>query len=145
MSKRKHNSAWKNPANLSPARMKRRAVESIQGKSDNEIAALIKGAGRGALQDPNWKALKSRVFATYGYRCMKCGTLPRDKRNSNVDHIKPRKYFPELALEFDNMQVLCGRCNKDKANGTAVDYRPKSGDAADEWSDHNLSQFMRTL
>jgi 5-methylcytosine-specific restriction endonuclease McrA len=54
---------------------------------------------------------------------MRCGSEPKDRRKVNVDHIKPRKYFPELALCFDNLQVLCSRCNKEKGNKTATDYR----------------------
>lgn len=42
----------------------------------------------------------------------------------NVDHIKPRRAFPALALVFDNLQVLCGTCNKGKSNSDAVDLRP---------------------
>lgn len=125
-------------------RMKRTALENIRGKSDNEVAALLRTA-KLPPQAEDWRALKRRVYATYGYRCMKCGHLPPNKKNSNVDHIKPRRYFPELALDFDNLQVLCGLCNKAKGNGDPVDYRPKPCDASDEWSDHNLSQFLRAL
>jgi len=132
MSKRKHTTA----------RMKRIAIENLRGKSANEIAASIKNS---KLTDPTWKDLKSLVYASYGYHCMKCGFLPSDKKNSNVDHIKPRKFYPELSLDFNNLQVLCGRCNKEKSNGPAIDYREKCIDAADEFSDHNLSQFLMTI
>lgn len=143
MSRTKYSHSWKNPVNHSPERMKRAALLSIEGKTPNEIAAIIKGTGRAGLkQQTTWIELKKRVYAVYGYRCMKCGTLPKYKQHSNVDHIKPRKYYPELALEFDNMQVLCGRCNKEKGNGSAVDYRNMVQDASGEFSDHNVSQFL---
>lgn len=54
---------------------------------------------------------------------MCCGAEPKDRRKINVDHIKPRKYFPELALVEDNLQVLCGTCNKRKGNRHQTDYR----------------------
>ena len=52
---------------------------------------------------------------------MCCGKVP--DHGINVDHIKPRKFFPELALDFDNLQILCGRCNKAKGNRHHTDYR----------------------
>jgi len=41
----------------------------------------------------------------------------------HVDHIKPRSLFPKLELVFDNMQVLCKKCNLDKGNKNDIDYR----------------------
>lgn len=41
----------------------------------------------------------------------------------NVDHIKPRKLFPELALDPDNLQVLCHECNHGKGNWDMTDFR----------------------
>jgi 5-methylcytosine-specific restriction endonuclease McrA len=55
---------------------------------------------------------------------MKCGCTPKDPTKTNVDHIKPRRRYPELALEFSNLQILCNRCNKQKGNKVA-DYRPR--------------------
>ena len=59
---------------------------------------------------------------------MCCGKTPFDGVLMNVDHIKPRKTHPQLALEFDNLQVLCNICNKDKGNKHTTDYRPTSFD-----------------
>mgnify|MGYP000399620017 CR=1 FL=1 len=94
---------------------------AIEGKSPNEIAAQIKRAGDSLLQSPEWKALRQRVISHYGGRCMCCGRVPQ--RGINVDHIKPRKTHPHLALEFDNLQLLCGRCNRRKGNKHETDYR----------------------
>lgn len=96
--------------------------------SDNEIAGELRLKGSGFLLSPEWRALRARVVAHYGGKCMKCSHIP--KRGVNVDHIKPRKLFPELALEFDNLQVLCSRCNKAKGNKHQTDYRRLSTLAA---------------
>ncbi len=135
MSKRKSNSTKKRQHISYPSR---REMNAMHGRLPSlEPVPLPKA---------QWSALKDRVYATYGRICMRCGYAPKNKRHINVDHIKPRKYFPELALEFDNMQVLCGTCNRKKGNGCATDYRLlRSIDAADEWSDHNLSQFLKAL
>jgi len=45
------------------------------------------------------------------------------KARLNVDHIRPRRYYPELALELGNLQVLCAACNQGKGNKDATDWR----------------------
>ena len=56
---------------------------------------------------PEWKALRIKVFQTYPAMCMRCGS----KEKLEVDHIKPRSKYPELELDFDNLQILCRTCN----------------------------------
>jgi len=41
----------------------------------------------------------------------------------NVDHIKPRRLFPHLALDLRNLQVLCEDCNHGSANWSMTDWR----------------------
>ena len=53
---------------------------------------------------------------------MKCG---KSHVEIHVDHIRPRSKFPKLELDFDNLQVLCKSCNKEKSNLHSTDYRPK--------------------
>ncbi len=94
---------------------------AIEGLSANELASTMRRASGGFLQSPEWKALRARVIACYGGKCMRCAKVP--KHSVNVDHIKPRKTHPELALDFDNLQVLCASCNKAKGNKHETDYR----------------------
>jgi 5-methylcytosine-specific restriction endonuclease McrA len=54
---------------------------------------------------------------------MCCGASPKDGIRVHVDHIKPRRDFPELALTFDNLQVLCEVCNHGKGNWDQTDWR----------------------
>ena len=94
---------------------------TLSSKSDAEVAEMLFTGSSGFLQSPEWKALRDRAIAHYGGKCMCCGAVP--KRGINVDHIKPRLYRPDLALSFDNLQILCGRCNKAKGNKRETDYR----------------------
>ncbi len=72
----------------------------------------------------DWLKLRYDVILKYGARCQCCG---RDYKNNgvkiNVDHIKPRHKYPELSLEFDNLQVLCEDCNLGKLNLDETDWR----------------------
>lgn len=98
-------------------------IASLSAKSANEIAADLLQSGDDFLRSSAWKALRKSVLQHYGAKCMCCGYASDKRGKINVDHIKPRKFFPELALEFDNLQVLCARCNKDKGNKHMTDYR----------------------
>lgn len=78
-----------------------------------------KGSDR-FLASPVWRAMRERVFALYGKRCQKCGS----DDEIQVDHIKPRSKFPDLALDIENLQVLCWPCNREKNFTVIADYRP---------------------
>lgn len=69
-----------------------------------------------------WKKLRFEILKKYGAVCMLCGS----KEYIVCDHIKPRKKFPELELEQDNIQVLCNSCNMGKSNDDYTDFRPVS-------------------
>ncbi len=53
-----------------------------------------------------WRVLRMKVLDKYGPRCMCCGATPEHGVKMHVDHIKPRRKYPELELSFDNLQVL---------------------------------------
>jgi 5-methylcytosine-specific restriction endonuclease McrA len=73
------------------------------------------------LTSPEWRDARQACLDRWGYNCLRCG---RFDRHMNADHVKPRKLFPELALDVGNLQPLCADCNKWKGNKT-IDYRNK--------------------
>lgn len=75
------------------------------------------------LQSKAWRRLRYDALRKHGNRCQCCGQGPADGVPINVDHIKPRRLFPELALNIDNLQVLGGDCNEGKANRDMTDWR----------------------
>lgn len=80
---------------------------------------------RAFYESDEWRKLRARVLEKYGCRCMMCGRTPKQHRIVvHVDHIKPRSKYPELELEFNNLQVLCEDCNLGKGNRYSTDYRP---------------------
>src|SRR6185437_16368534 len=83
-------------------------------------------AGPGFLETSEWKRARYDALRASDGRCQLCG---RNKNQLglgeylNVDHIKPRKTHPQLALDQRNLQVLCGSCNQGKENRDARDWR----------------------
>ena len=102
-------------------RSKTNAVDYYKGKTANEIASMIKKQSN-FMKTEEWFVLKAQTIARYGCIFMKCKKTINSWMGINVDHIKPRKYYPHLQNDPENLQVLCANCNKEKGNGDA-DYR----------------------
>jgi 5-methylcytosine-specific restriction endonuclease McrA len=76
------------------------------------------------LKSYEWRRLRMVVLKKYGRRCQCCGASGSDGVTViHVDHIKPRRQFPELALDVTNLQVLCEACNHGKGNWDETDWR----------------------
>lgn len=75
------------------------------------------------LESFEWRRLRMQALKKYSPRCMCCGATPKDGAVMNVDHIKPRKLFPTLALDINNLQILCHECNHGKGNWDQTDWR----------------------
>lgn len=72
-----------------------------------------------------WKELRLIVLDKCGRRCCSCGATPRPDNQVvlHVDHIKPLRIHPKLALDISNLQVLCEDCNQGKSWYHSNDYR----------------------
>lgn len=77
------------------------------------------------LKSYEWRKVRMQAIKRYGAKCMCCGATPATGAAMNVDHIKPRKHYPQLALDLENLQILCGPCNHGKGNWDETDWRPK--------------------
>ena len=75
------------------------------------------------LASYEWRRVRMQVLKRDGAKCACCGATPADDKVMNVDHIKPRKHHPELALDLNNLQVLCDVCNHGKGNWDQTDWR----------------------
>lgn len=79
--------------------------------------------GDAFLSSYEWRRIRLVVLKRDGRRCACCGASPETGAVMHVDHIKPRKLFPHLALDPDNLQVLCAACNHGKGNWDMTDFR----------------------
>jgi 5-methylcytosine-specific restriction endonuclease McrA len=72
-----------------------------------------------------WKGVRYEALLLHGRRCQCCGWSPTDGGTGYlvVDHIKPKANYPHLALDINNLQVLCNDCNMGKARKHEHDFR----------------------
>jgi len=75
--------------------------------------AVVFGNMRGEVfyKTIEWRRARYQAIKIHGNRCQLCGAGPQDGITLHVDHIKPRSLFPELCLDFNNLQVLCEDCH----------------------------------
>ncbi len=74
--------------------------------------------------DPIPDSLRYRVLSESGGRCALCGATNKE-RLLDVDHIKPRSKGGKN--EYENLQVLCSKCNRSKGNKDDTDFRNNPG------------------
>lgn len=77
----------------------------------------------GFLTTNVWRELRYEALERHGARCQCCGAVAGDAVRIEVDHIKSRSEYPELATDPTNLQVLCGACNMGKGNRHSTDWR----------------------
>lgn len=78
------------------------------------------------LASYEWRKVRMQILKRDGARCACCGADRTDGLKMHVDHIKPRKLYPELALDLNNLQVLCEVCNHGKGNWDMTDWRARA-------------------
>lgn len=77
-----------------------------------------------------WKRLSLEVKRAAGWRCQECHQGPKDGYGLEAHHIKSLWEYPELALDPNNIEVLCPDCHFDlhyasrrSANDDAFHYQ----------------------
>ncbi len=70
-----------------------------------------------------WHSARYAALIRHGAKCQCCGATRHDNVIIQVDHIKPRSKYPALALDVNNLQVLCKPCNMGKSNKDCTDWR----------------------
>lgn len=106
-----------------------------------------KGRGNQDWQ-PNWNnfqkpeklAVHEALLKDQGYTCCYCGqriTLT----NSHIEHLRPKKNYPELSLEYSNLLSSCPGYTEDPNRQPNVTRRPQEfcGPKKDDWYDLKLT------
>lgn len=84
-------------------------------------AAIVKS--KAFYDTAEWKAVRYEALKKHGAACQCCGATRAQRVFIQVDHIKPRSTHPELALDINNLQILCEPCNSGKSNRDRTDWR----------------------
>ena len=63
---------------------------------------------------PEWNLIRKQVIKEKGRVCSECGKPIANSYDVTVDHLRPRSKYPELALDKQNLCVLCRSCNSSK-------------------------------
>lgn len=70
-----------------------------------------------------WLPFRRKILKERLNKCGICGKTPKEHGVSlEVDHIKPRYKFPELALVGENIQILCKDCHAEKSTKEKIDW-----------------------
>ncbi len=103
------------PSKKNKNRGKKKQIREKVSRADNDDFYMSR----------EWRELRVRVLEKYECKCMMCGRSPKYHGIViHVDHIKPRSKYPELSLDFNNLQLLCCLCNRGKSNKYETDWRP---------------------
>lgn len=114
-----------------------RAKQAIQRASNSPDADFYKSRA--------WREVRYAALVRSDGRCCACGFSSRQGAELHVDHIKPRSLYPALALELDNLQVLCADCNLGKSNKDATDWRSEKTLDMQEYSDGSIGAILRSF
>lgn len=68
---------------------------------------------RDSEEGKSWKAAE---FQKVKGVCAGCKNTYFIVNNFEIDHKMPLSKFPELAMEINNLQILCSTCNRCKGN-----------------------------
>lgn len=82
----------------------------------------------------DWKEWREQQLERQNWQCAWCskqmkfgekvhlanGDFALEPQHPTIDHVLPKSFFPELALEKSNLVMICYLCNKKKSNKMAI-------------------------
>jgi 5-methylcytosine-specific restriction endonuclease McrA len=71
-----------------------------------------------------WRTLRYTALRRDRWACTVCGRSVRKRGESRVDHVKPRRQFPALALVLSNIRTLCASCDNKRHSEKGGRIRP---------------------
>ena len=78
-------------------------------KENSKLSNRYKNNPKRICSSKEYKEFRKKVLERDNYKCVKCGKTER----LQVHHIKPRKDYPDLIMNFNNVQTLCLLCHSE--------------------------------
>jgi 5-methylcytosine-specific restriction endonuclease McrA len=76
------------------------------------------------LEKQNWKCACCTRQMSFGEKTYQAnGDFTLEPQHPTVDHILPKSFFPELALNRQNLVMVCWSCNKKKGRSIVLASR----------------------
>ncbi|MCY7277147.1 MAG: HNH endonuclease [Phormidesmis sp. CAN_BIN44] len=76
------------------------------------------------LEQQNWKCTYCGKRMGFGERTyLANGDFSLEPHHPTVDHILPKSLFPELALDLQNLTMICWSCNRKKGSKMEIASR----------------------
>ena len=101
---------------------------SSQRRAQYEAERAANGGDKDFFDSQKWRRLRYQVLSESDGKCCLCGRSAREHGIAlEVDHIKPRSRFPNLAMVRTNLQALCFDCNRGKQNHDTRDWKVIEG------------------
>ncbi len=122
-----HSTCWKNVTEVSetPPQNKKLCTncQHVRDTGKQPEIRPKRPQPSGFLNTVEWKTVRYMALKQSNGACCLCGRGASHGVVLNVDHIKPRRTHPHLALDVSNLQVLCSACNHGKGNWDSTDWR----------------------
>jgi len=101
------------------------AIGGVVPVADKAMKIKKPQIGKDFYDTWEWKEARFAALKRHGRQCQCCGWTPGSSAGNYlvVDHIKPLRLHPQLALDPDNHQVLCNDCNMGKSFKHHDDFR----------------------
>lgn len=74
-----------------------------------------------------WRRLRDEAMSRDHYECVWCAAEGKVTTDQvlEVDHIKELEYYPQYALDIDNLRTLCKECHNKRHNRFEYKARAK--------------------
>ena len=93
-------------------------IDALETYPERVAAAKAKFAARNTGRNTAFRSIRTTLasLCSGARRCMYCGDSCADE----VEHFKPKDFYPEAVFVWSNYLYACGRCNGPKGNHFAV-------------------------
>lgn len=98
-------------------------LKTSQEKKEIRKALYTSVNDENFLSSYAWRSLRYQALLRSDGLCQLCGRGKQHGVVLNVDHIKSRRKYSDMAMDINNLQVLCHDCNHGKGNWDETDWR----------------------